>query len=429
MSPLIFFPTVYPDELLYSAFARYHRNSGNESSRQTMKELFDNPSTCSSIWFPSQLDHLTSQIPGHVYSSDELIQKHTLIPYFTPFIPPERDKKIKETVKVNTCSSANMLLGRAAFSVKPKQRLMYCTGCVIEDRAKYGEAYWHRCHQLEGVYLGPSHLEPLLQSNISHQMQKSRYQYITLEKVIVDVGVSISTDISPGGYSEYIAVQSLLLLEKQFPSVGLQSINQYYVSRLRSEGYVCKASNRIRWDKLIPAFNSYYDSEFLAYFHGTINEHDSWLHKLLRKPRVSCHPLRHLVLLGFLGETVERMLKSLSEGPTIDFEPFGKGPWPCLNKTAEHYKQPVIMSVKITRGSKTGNPVGTFTCNCGFIYSRTGPDKTDSDRFKIGKIKEFGPVWKKRHAELLLQNLSLRKQAEILGCDPTTVLNQQKLMS
>lgn len=37
---LSYFPNLYPDELLYSWFARYHDHSGNTSSKQTMKELF-----------------------------------------------------------------------------------------------------------------------------------------------------------------------------------------------------------------------------------------------------------------------------------------------------------------------------------------------------------------------------------------------------
>ncbi|MGA7936876.1 MAG: TnsD family Tn7-like transposition protein [Kovacikia sp.] len=30
---------------------------------------------------------------------------------------------------------------------------------------------------------------------------------------------------------------------------------------------------------------------------------------------------------------------------------------------------------------------GTFTCSCGFIYCRTGPDRTEEDARRIAKIK------------------------------------------
>ena len=35
---------------------------------------------------------------------------------------------------------------------------------------------------------------------------------------------------------------------------------------------------------------------------------------------------------------------------------FCKGPWPCLNKAADHYKQPVIQHVNITRDYKSSAP-------------------------------------------------------------------------
>ena len=58
-----------------------------------------------------------------------------------------------------------------------------------------------------------------------------------------------------------------------------------------------------------------------------------------------------------------------------DEGPFGKGPWPCLNKAADHYKQPVIQHVNITRDYKSSAPIGTFECSCKFVYARKGPDR------------------------------------------------------
>ncbi|MBV7508768.1 hypothetical protein KW850_26495 [Bacillus sp. sid0103] len=60
----------------------------------------------------------------------------------------------------------------------------------------------------------------------------------------------------------------------------------------------------------------------------------------------------------------------------------------------------VLTSCVITRDYKTGLPVGTFTCSCGFVFSRKGPDKTNEDRYKIGRIKELGdqlPFLYQRH--------------------------------
>ncbi len=104
------------------------------------------------------------------------------------------------------------------------------------------------------------------------------------------------------------------------------------------------------------------------------------------------------------------------------FEPFGKGPWPCLNQAASHFHQPVIQTCEITYTQDHGKPVGTFHCFCGFIYCRTGPDKTQEDQFRITKVRAFGSVWEEKLKELWADStVSLRGMARDLGVDPTTV--------
>jgi hypothetical protein len=90
---------------------------------------------------------------------------------------------------------------------------------------------------------------------------------------------------------------------------------------------------------------------------------------LVRKPRTTAHPIKHILLIRFIGLTPEQFFEE-----DMVYHPFGEGPWLCLNAAENHYKQPVIDDCKVTRDYKTGVPVGTFTCSCGFFYSRRGPD-------------------------------------------------------
>jgi len=75
-----------------------------------------------------------------------------------------------------------------------------------------------------------------------------------------------------------------------------------------------------------------------------------------------------------------------------DYKPFGDAPWLCLNAAADHYLQPVVTELAISRCCDTKKPVGTFRCSCGMIYCRTGPDETEDDKYRIGKIKAYGPI-------------------------------------
>ncbi len=99
--------------------------------------------------------------------------------------------------------------------------------------------------------------------------------------------------------------------------------------------------------------------------------------------------MTHILLINFLCEDIKEFFK----GVTNSYNPFGHGPWPCLNIACSNYKKDIIKDVVVTDDYKTRIPVGTVRCNCGCVYSRKGPDKSVDDRYKIGRIKEFGDVW------------------------------------
>ena len=57
-------------------------------------------------------------------------------------------------------------------------------------------------------------------------------------------------------------------------------------------------------------------------------------------------------------------------------------------------------------------PLGIFSCNCGFIYQRVGPDKNEEDRFKFNSVREYGNVWEHKLSEYWQNsNISVSKIA------------------
>ncbi|NHN35326.1 hypothetical protein G9U52_37090 [Paenibacillus sp. S3N08] len=144
----------------------------------------------------------------------------------------------------------------------------------------------------------------------------------------------------------------------------------------------------------------------------------SWLALSTRTPRWAIHPLRQLLLIGFLYGS----FRAFHERSNDEGSPFGNGPWPCLNKAADHYKDFIITQCIITRCSDSGRPVGTFMCSCGFSYSRRGPDQSEDDKFYRGRIKSFGSVWVDRLQRCIQEGMSYRSSAGILGVDTNTVI-------
>ena len=139
--------------------------------------------------------------------------------------------------------------------------------------------------------------------------------------------------------------------------------------------------------------------------------------QIVRKHRKVFHPIRHLLMIRFLGESIETFFQNNKQ-----YRPFGKSPWLCLNAAANHYLQPVVIDLEISHCLENKKPLGTFSCVCGMIYSRSGEDKTEEDKLRIGRVITYGRVWEDKLRELVeVKKLGLRATARELRVDPNTI--------
>ncbi len=153
-----------------------------------------------------------------------------------------------------------------------------------------------------------------------------------------------------------------------------------------------------------------------------LESESSWLKNITRKQKMIIHPLRHILFIIFLCNSVEDFFNK-----EVEYYPFGEGPWPCLNLAAEHYLSSTIKECIISSDYKTRAPVGTFNCSCGFIYSRRGPDTDFGDRYRIGRIKNFGHTWEQKLYNHVNSDIySIKELSILMKCDPATVKKYSK---
>lgn len=411
-----FFPQLYKDELLYSAFARFHQRSSSVSIKDTIFNLYENISTSAITDFPSSLEIIGRKINQEPNS---IISKHTLFPYYEPYISGNLAEKIKEQMTFGNSDSIALSVGLVASKVKGPDYFRYCLHCYKEEMDVYGEAFWHRSHQLPGVYICSIHKKLLWISDIEFRNKPNKHKFTPLVQSCVENGTEVCI---PELYYQqllFIAEQAYELLNNEFVLIGMKNIKNFYISKLKDRNFITP-SRRIRFQELIPNFLNYFPEGLLQFLDSNFDHFDeeTWFNKVLRKPKVACHPLRHLLLLLFFEENVLNQLQECKH--EVNF--FGEAPWPCLNKAANHYKQLIIEDCSISRDSKTGKPVGTFTCiECKFSYSRTGPDISDDDKYNIGRVKNFGPVWENKLHELSMsEEYSIRSISSELGVDSKT---------
>ncbi|HKQ09487.1 MAG TPA: TnsD family Tn7-like transposition protein [Blastocatellia bacterium] len=188
-------------------------------------------------------------------------------------------------------------------------------------------------------------------------------------------------------------------------------------------------------DAFIESFQAKFPMDFLTMLNCDFDCDYKWVFRLFRmSTKAIQQPQRHLLLMSYLGCSVKEFfdlpddLEIIKRQPGLSQlkgmkilikdhpEPFGRGPWPCLNPVSGHYKEPRVNNCEIKYSRCHAEVTGIFHCDCGFSYCRRGPDKLPSDRFKRTRIKRFGPVWDSKLVELWADiNISLIKLARQLG--------------
>lgn len=388
------------------------------------------------IDLPVHLEHLASVLPpNQIYSVDSLIGRHTLFSFYTSFISPKRREQIIEIMRSGSRVSAHLVAGNNRCLIRRPDRLRFCPVCAEEDRKRFGETYWRRVHQLPGVEACPGHLTFLENSSLSVLYRRYEALYVPAEQTI---GVK-SANVRPLDREDKshqvlvrLASDAAWLLDQNLTHDN-ESLRAGYRTLLIDRGLMSR-SGLMQTQKLMQAFSDIYPHTLLAAPRCEVDakSDNNWVTLLLsdRKKGRSHHPLRHLLLIQFLGYTAESFFahcqKQQTVAPVIQAEPFGTGPYLCLNPACRFFHQPVIEEIIIKRNERTyGLPVGFFTCSCGFSYARRGPDRSPADQLRYDQVKAYGTVWTASLVEMWAdQKISIRAIARQLRRHYQFIINK-----
>lgn len=319
---LPFFPSPYPDELFYGICARYHQRSGHTSVGHTLVDLFGYRFATVSVDFPTNIPSLVINLPpGTGNTLDHLLNAHTMLPLFMPFLPKDRAARILAYMTRNaTGGNINMTIGATASAVPSVPFLRYCPSCLSEDERNHGEPYWHRSHQVSGVELCHSHRDRLVYSTVAVHGIGGKHKLIALSGVVLSGQTALGErDINPHHVWLAKSLYWLLTATPPLAPQGLEWLRSRYLHHLRRLGVV-GMSARPDWQGLIRRFLDFYGQGFLTEVHSplTMDRADNWLLSLLRKPRKAVHPLRHLLVMRFLGLEMEEFFDGGSKDVVLE---------------------------------------------------------------------------------------------------------------
>src|SRR5258708_27559861 len=189
------FPDLYPGELIYSGCARYAYRVGYPNLKNVMGELFGSRHIIASIPFASHLDYFVAHQPyAYRFTSESLIAEHTILPFYTPFLPWGRAEQLKMDMGGANGPGIYMRVGLMASTVPSPLHLRYCPECAREDKRRFGEKYWHRDHQIPGVSVCHLHKVWLEHSDVQIHDRKTRHGFIAADEALRLSSASRSID-------------------------------------------------------------------------------------------------------------------------------------------------------------------------------------------------------------------------------------------
>lgn len=250
---ITYLPTIYPDELVYSWFCRYYVHLGCFSHKMALQELYCKKSDYLSKEFIGNLNNGAMEQIDKIYSMERLVLDHTMYPQYARFIPLAEKKEALYRLGYDSCDVHYL------FPVLPRndgeRYLRYCPLCVKEDRETYGEAYWHRKHQIRNMGICTRHKCRLMESSVPAKSEQS-FTFCPAESYTYDSEAVFENNSLAIQYMEYLVsvFESVMDFESDIP---ISSILYDGMSRTK----YLKPSGRSRYTKMLAEdINIFYEN-------------------------------------------------------------------------------------------------------------------------------------------------------------------------
>lgn len=198
-----------------------------------------------------------------------------------------------------------MRLGLIASSLERYVRVRFCPACLVEDDQQHGQAYWHRVHQLPGVWICPHHVQPLSIIEPAWIRDKATRCFLPTDDELHAHALALEVSALQRDTLYRLAALSLSALYRDSAPLQPDMVQQNLLRGAQVRALV-SSNGRLRLKPLAEMLVIYFKAlpstgEFSRLCPVSSKQAPSWVLKLLRKPRGAHHPLHYLVLADALG--------------------------------------------------------------------------------------------------------------------------------
>jgi hypothetical protein len=316
---------VVPEETIFGIVSRHHVLTGHPASGDTLIKLLGRRRMTLGTAFPSGLNLISKRLRLPVNTIEALIEGHTILPCFRPFMNSAHYTRIADSMAMGTATNTKITLGLLASRMGAEDVLRFCPVCAGADCETIGIATWYRAHQFPGVLMCPYHGVPLVAFGCLAQRLKRTQLFLPAAATKWNSQKSVA-NVDDRALEKLVIVSRLiaqLFLLRGVPVDPLTWRNHYLAHLVDRD--LATASMRVRQRALQSVLLEFWGSmRNLPPFDGIFSRcagDDSWLTSLYRRPRAAHHPLLHVLLIGFLAESVESFLWTDIPSPAVTCAP------------------------------------------------------------------------------------------------------------
>lgn len=289
-----------PDETLFSLCSRQHLVMGNLAPATTSTAVLGLSEKFIKHDIPCGIAALEQT--GFLYwgSAESILLQHTIFSVFVPFQNKIKIEDAIKTIKGDRIDSLKYRLGLVSGGFGAEHPLKACPYCMREDVYAHGIAYWHLTHQYPGVLICPRHQAWLMASTKSRRWS-GRFEWsLPTEDSLIKQASSQKLWSRPAFLALANNVIDLASIGriKSFESCAVAAV---YRTAVLQRGESASLLNRIEPIRRFHLFESLPAVEKSA---------ESFVNQLIRPPRRSIHPLKHLLLIDWLFDDLHSFIEA-----------------------------------------------------------------------------------------------------------------------
>lgn len=286
--PLQNFPKALPDELLGSLLARSAKQLSIKDDKVALELFFGSRNVVPSALLQGHIWQLLNRV-GHIWltSPEQLLQEHSILPVFRPFIDNAHYQSILlDLIRAKT-NPASFRSGINASIIRWPTHYRVCPVCWHEQKQSLGFTYWQRLFQCPGVDCCPVHQCRLVTTILP--LQPSRRHHITGAHEagtlsVVSLAAS-DVEIKLSGH-----IQQLMDYKGKTPDIKQWS--NFYSQLAKELGYIHKGC--IDHQRIKSKVAQFWGKDWLERHGLTLEKENNWLLAIFRQHRRAFSYLQHL---------------------------------------------------------------------------------------------------------------------------------------